>query len=320
MAVWPGHNWPLGATWAEEATDFAVYAPDAESVWLCLFTGDDAEQESRHELTEHSLGIWHGALPGIAPGQQYGFRVDGLWDPEQGLRFNRDKLLLDPYARAVSGRFVTHPAVFGFEVDDSLGATSSPPHRDPRDSAPYVGRSVVVHDDFDWTGDRKLGVRWRDTAIYELHVKGFTELHDLIPEDLRGTYAGLGHQVVTDYLKDLGVTAIELLPMQQFASERHLQGLGLANYWGYNTIGFFAPHADYSSSGDRGQQVTEFKQMVKSLHAAGIEVLLDVVYNHTAEGDAGGPTLCFRGYDDLGAYRRLSRDPTTRTSRTPTGT
>ena len=307
VAVWPGRNWPLGATWGEESTNFAVYAPDAEAMWVCLF--DEEDHETCHELTERSLGIWHGALPGLGPGQRYGFRADGPWDPRQGLRFNRHKLLLDPYARAVSGRFETDPAVFGFEVDDSLAATSTPQRRDERDSAPYVARSVVVHDEFDWGEDRKIGARWRDTAIYELHVKGFTQLHDRIPEELRGTYAGLGHPVVIDYLQDLGITAVELLPVQQFASERHLKQLGLANYWGYNTIGFFAPHAAYSASGDRGQQVTEFKQMVKNFHAAGIEVLLDVVYNHTAEAGSDGPTLSFRGLDDLGTYRRVSSTP-----------
>ncbi len=305
--MWPGRNWPLGATWSEESTNFAVYSPEADAVWLCLF--DDDDEETRYELTEHSLGIWHGALPGVQAGQRYGFRVDGPWEPKQGLRFNKFKLLLDPYARAVCGRFETDPAVFGFEAEAGFEPTTSPPRLDTRDSAPYVGRSVVVHDEFDWGTDRKLGARWRDTAVYELHVKGFTQLHDRIPEQLRGTYAGLGHRVVTDYLHDLGVTAVELLPMQQFVSERHLKALGLSNYWGYNTIGFFAPHAAYSSSGDRGQQVTEFKQMVKNFHAAGIEVLLDVVYNHTAEGDALGPTLSFRGYDDRGTYRRVSSRP-----------
>ena len=303
--VWPGRNWPLGATWSEESTNFAVHAPNATAVWVCLFDDDDVE--TRHVLTEQSLGIWHGALPGVRPGQRYGFRADGPWDPERGLRFNPAKLLLDPYTRAVSGDFVTDPAIFGFEAGDDLRATSTHHVRDERDSAPYVGRSVVVHDDFDWSGDRKIGARWRDTAIYELHVKGFTALHDRIPEELRGTYAGLGHQVVTDYLRDLGITAVELLPTQQFASEPALAKHGLANYWGYNTIGFFAPHAAYSSSGDRGEQVHEFKQMVKNFHAAGIEVFLDVVYNHTAEAGVDGPTLSFRGLDDLGFYKRRSR-------------
>ncbi len=307
VAVWPGRNWPLGATWSEESTNFAVHAPNATAVWLCLFDDEDGtERETRHPLTERSLGIWHGAVPGLLPGQRYGFRADGPWEPDRGLRFNPHKLLLDPYARAVSGEFVTDPAIFGFEAGDDLVATTSPQVRDERDSAPYVGRSVVVHDDFDWTGDRKIGARWRDTAIYELHVKGFTALHDRIPEELRGTYAGLGHPVVTDYLQDLGITAVELLPTQQFASEPALARHGLTNYWGYNTIGFFAPHAAYSSSGDRGEQVREFKQMVKNFHAAGIEVFLDVVYNHTAEAGHDGPTLSFRGLDDLGFYKRAA--------------
>ncbi len=310
VPVWPGRNWPLGATWSPESTNFAVHAPDAAAVWVCLFDdGADGEEETRFPLTERSLGIWHGALPGVQPGQRYGYRVDGPWHPERGLRFNPHKLLLDPYTRAVSGEFATHPAIFGFEVDVDLRATTDPQVRDERDSAPYVGRSVVVHDEFDWGEDRKIGARWRDTAIYELHVKGFTALHDRIPEELRGTYAGLGHHVVTDYLHDLGITAVELLPTQQFASEPALAARGLSNYWGYNTIGFFAPHAAYSASGDRGEQVREFKQMVKNFHAAGIEVYLDVVYNHTAESGVDGPTLSFRGLDDLGVYKRVSKRP-----------
>jgi glycogen debranching enzyme GlgX len=286
VAVWPGRNWPLGATWGEESTNFAVYAPAATCVWVCLFDADGTE--TRHELTERSLGIWHGALPGVPAGQEYGFRADGPWEPDLGLRFNPHKLLLDPYARAVSGEVTPKRAVFG----DNDG-----------DSAPYVARSVVVHDEFDWGDDLKLGRRWRDTVVYELHVKGFTALHDRVPEHLRGTYAGLADPAVTDYLRDLGVTAVELLPVQQFTSEPEVVKRGMTNYWGYNTIGFFAPHAAYSSSGDRGQQVTEFKQMVKALHAAGLEVYLDVVYNHTAESGVDGPTLSFRGLDDLGYYQ-----------------
>jgi glycogen debranching enzyme GlgX len=309
--VWPGRNWPLGALWGEESTNFAVHAPNATAVWVCLFDEDDTglDREVRYALTEQSLGTWHGAVPGVPRGQRYGYRADGPWNPDQGLRFNPHKLLLDPYAHAISGDFVTDPAIFGFEAGPDLQAVRVPHRPDERDSAPYVGRSVVVHDDFDWGDDRKIGARWRDTAIYELHVKGFTALHDRIPEHLRGTYAGLGHQVVTDYLQDLGITAVELLPVQQFANERHLAQLGLTNYWGYNTIGFFAPHAAYSSSGDRGEQITEFKQMVKSFHSAGIEVLLDVVYNHTAEAGVDGPTLSFRGLDDLGFYKRVSDHP-----------
>ncbi len=302
--AWPGSSRPLGSSWQEESTNFAVYAPEATSAWVCLFDEDDVE--TRHLLTEQTLGIWHGAVPGIEPGQRYGFRADGPWEPDQGLRFNPNKLLLDPYARAVSGEFTQDPAIFGYQVPAEEG---EPQLRDERDSAPYVARSVVVRDDFDWSGDRQLRRRWRDTVIYELHVKGFTALHDRIPEEIRGTYAGLGHPVVTDYLHDLGVTAVELLPIHQFVSEPHLAEHGLTNYWGYNSLGYFAPHSEYSSSGDRGQQITEFKEMVKALHAAGIEVILDVVYNHTAESGPLGPTLSFRGLDDLGYYQRVPVDP-----------
>jgi glycogen operon protein len=300
--VWPGRTWPLGADWGEEATNFAVRAPEGTGVWVCLF--DDEDRETRHPLTEVSLGIWHGAVTGVAPGTRYGFRVQGPWEPEMGWRFNVDKLLLDPYARAISGELAYDPAIFGYEL-------RSPDRRSRRDSAAYVPKGVVLHDPaFDWGDDRRPYTRWRDTVIYELHVKGMTALHDRVPEHLRGTYAGLATPPVIDYLLDLGVTAIELLPVQQFVSEPHVMRRGMANYWGYNTIGFFAPHAAYSSAGDRGGQVREFKEMVKAFHAAGIEVILDVVYNHTAEGDVTGPTLSFRGLDDRGFYHRTDhREP-----------
>nr|WP_318152269.1 glycogen debranching protein GlgX [Nocardioides hwasunensis] len=296
MEVWPGRNQPLGATWSEESTNFAVYAPAAEAVWVCVF--DDEGTEVRHRLTEHSLGVWHGALPGLRPGTRYGYRAHGPWDPAAGLRFNAAKLLLDPYARAVSGDLVVDAAIYGYTKGDP--ATIS-----DLDSAAYVPRSVVVHDDFDWEGDTSPARRWRDTVIYEMHVKGMTALHDRVPEALRGTYAGLATPAVTDYLRDLGVTAVELLPIHQFFSEPPLAEKGLVNYWGYNSLGFFAPHNAYSHAGDRGQQVTEFKQMVKAFHAAGLEVILDVVYNHTAEAGPRGPTLCFRGLDDRGYYQRV---------------
>ena len=294
--VWPGRNYPLGASWSDESTNFAVYAPAGTQAWVCLF--DDADVETRYPLTERSLGIWHGALPGIAPGTRYGYRVDGPWLPKEGLRFNPHKLLLDPYGQAVSGGFTPHPAVFGYDQDD-------PDERNLEDSAPYVPRSVVVNDAFDWGDDTPMRRRWRDTVIYEMHVKGMTALHDRVPAELRGTYAGLATPAVTDYLRDLGVTAVELLPVHQFVSEPALVARGTSNYWGYNSIGYFAPHHDYSSSGDRGGQVSEFKRMVKAFHDAGLEVLLDVVYNHTAEAGAEGPTLSFRGLDDRGFYRRV---------------
>ena len=297
--IWPGRNYPLGASWGEEATNFAVYAPQATGVWLCVF--DDDDRERRFPLTEQSLGVWHGAVPGVAPGTRYGYRVDGPWDPRKGLRFNLAKLLLDPYAHAVSGTFTPDPTTYDYQLD-------APDERNDEDSAPYVPRSVVVHDDFDWGDDRPLRRRWRDTVIYEAHVKGMTRLHDRVPEELRGTYAGLATPAVIDYLHDLGVTAIELLPVHQFFSEPALTGRGLVNYWGYNSQGFFAPHNAYSSSGDRGQQVREFKEMVKAFHAAGLEVILDVVYNHTAEAGPLGPTLSFRGLDDLGYYQRVEKD------------
>ncbi|WQQ23725.1 glycogen debranching protein GlgX [Nocardioides renjunii] len=296
MSVWPGRHYPLGATWSHESTNFAVYAPEAESVWVCVFDDDGAER--RHLLTEHSLGVWHGALPGIAPGTLYGYRAHGPWKPDAGLRFNAAKLLLDPYAKAVAGDLVADDAIFGYVVGD-------PENRSDLDSAPFVPRSVVVHDDFQWGTDTSPRRRWRDTVIYEMHVKGMTQLHDRVPEKLRGTYAGLATPAVTDYLRDLGVTAVELLPVHQFFSEPALARRGLVNYWGYNSLGFFAPHNAYSHAGDRGQQVTEFKQMVKAFHEAGLEVILDVVYNHTAEAGPLGPTLSFRGLDDLGYYQRV---------------
>ncbi|MCL2543107.1 MAG: glycogen debranching protein GlgX [Nocardioidaceae bacterium] len=300
--TWPGRNWPLGATWSPESTNFAVYAPRATAVWLCLYDDGPGEAERRVPLTEQSLGIWHGALPDIAPGTRYGYRVDGPWEPDAGLRFNASKVLLDPYGLAVSGEVEPGVATLAYDVDDPSAPSDI-------DSAPATARSVVVDPGFDWGEDEPMKRRWRDTVIYELHVKGYTRLHDRVPEELRGTYAGLGHPVVTDYLRDLGVTAVELLPVHQFVPEPALVERGLTNYWGYNSIGFFAPHAAYSSSGDRGQQVTEFKQMVKSLHAAGIEVILDVVYNHTAEAGSQGPALSFRGFDDRGFYRRSPADP-----------
>ncbi|MBJ7527901.1 MAG: glycogen debranching protein GlgX [Nocardioides sp.] len=303
--VWPGRNWPLGATWSQESTNFAVYAPAATEAWVCIFEdgpegpdGPGPDVETRYPLTERSLGIFHGALPALPRGTRYGYRVDGPWDPERGMRFNPAKLLLDPYGLAVSGDYTPDAATFGY-------VRGAPSEQDHEDSAPHVPRSVVVDTSFDWEGDAPMRRRWRDTVIYEAHVKGMTQLHPRVPEWLRGTYAGLANPAVIDYLKDLGVTAVELLPIHEFVSEPGLTERGASNYWGYNSIGYFAPHHAYAATGDRGEQVVEFKKMVKAFHQAGLEVILDVVYNHTAEAGPLGPTLSFRGLDDRGFYKRV---------------
>ncbi len=292
---WPGHWTPLGATPDADGTNFALWSRGAERVDLCLF--DDDGTETRVPLEESTFHTWHGYLPRIRPGQRYGYRVHGPWEPYRSARFNAAKLLIDPYAKAVDGRYVLHDAVFGHrrDLDDTV--------RDDRDSAPYVPRSVVVHDDFDWGADAPPATPWADTVIYEAHVKGFTKRHPKVPEHLRGTYAGMAHPAAVQHLVDLGVTAVELLPVHEFVSEPHLLERNLTNYWGYNSIGYFAPHGAYSSAGTTGQQVREFKAMVKALHEAGLEVILDVVYNHTAEGGQDGPTLCFRGIDNPAYYR-----------------
>ncbi len=295
---WPGAPTPLGARWDGEGTNVALFSQGAEAVDLCLF--DDAGRESRIALEETTHHVWHGYLPQVGPGQRYGFRVDGPYDPDRGLRFNPSKLLVDPYARALDGDFVLHDAVLG----EHRNNTDPTGHQDHRDSAPYVPKSVVVHDAFPWGADHhRPHHAWSDTVIYELHVRGFTMRHPDIPAHLRGTYAGLAHPAAIAHLQRLGVTAVELMPVHHFVSEPHLLRRGLTNYWGYNSLGYFAPHAGFSASGSRGEQVREFKAMVRALHAAGMEVLLDVVYNHTAEGDATGPTLSFRGIDNAHYYR-----------------
>ncbi|WP_260609684.1 glycogen debranching protein GlgX [Streptomyces sp. WAC06614] len=306
--VWPGSSDPLGARYrggpeGVAGTNFALWAPGAESVELCLFDASGAE--TRCALTELTHEIWHGFVPGVRPGQRYGFRVHGRWDPWTGARYNPAKLLLDPYARAVDGDFTLPPEVYG-HVRDWPQQYIADTVRDDRDSAPYVPKGVVVHDDDDWADDVRPRTPWEDSVIYELHVRGFTMRHPGIPEELRGTYAGLAHPAAVRHLTDLGVTAVELLPVHQFAHEDHLLRRGLRNYWGYNSIGYFAPHAGYSASGTAGQQVGEFKRMVRALHAAGIEVILDVVYNHTAEAGELGPTLSLRGIDNRGYYRLQS--------------
>ncbi|MFD0368919.1 glycogen debranching protein GlgX [Streptomyces sp. NPDC127114] len=309
--VWPGAPTPLGARCrvgpdGVAGTNFALWAGGAEAVELCLFDG--AGRETRVELTELTHEIWHGFVPGVGPGQRYGYRVHGRWDPWTGARWNPAKLLLDPYARAVDGDFARSglpPEVYG-HVRDWPQQHVADTVRDERDSAPYVPKGVVVQDDDDWSDDRRPKTPWPDSVIYELHVKGFTARHPGIPEHLRGTYAGLAHPAAVEHLVRLGVTAVELLPVHQFAHEDHLLRRGLTNYWGYNSIGYFAPHAGYSSSGTAGQQVGEFKRMVRALHAAGIEVILDVVYNHTAEAGELGPTLSLKGIDNRGYYRLQS--------------
>ncbi|MGZ6752037.1 MAG: glycogen debranching protein GlgX [Nocardioides sp.] len=305
IETWPGSAYPLGATFDGSGTNFAIFSEAAERVELCLFDGAAGElQETRVELTEVDAYVWHCYLPTVRPGQRYGYRVHGPYDPEHGVRCNPNKLLLDPYAKATAGEIDWDQSLFGYTFGD-------PDSRNDDDSAAHMTLGVVINPFFDWEGDRRPGIPYNESVIYEAHVKGLTQLHPDIPEELRGTYAGLAHPAITSHLTKLGVTAIELMPVHQFVQDSTLLDKGLRNYWGYNTLGFFAPHADYASTaGDEtalGQQVQEFKSLVKSMHAAGIEVILDVVYNHTAEGNHLGPTLSFKGIDN-GAYYRLEED------------
>ncbi|MEV5977049.1 glycogen debranching protein GlgX [Streptomyces sp. NPDC052114] len=316
--VWPGAPTPLGARFrvgpdGVAGTNFALWAGGAEAVELCLFDAEGVETRCR--LTELTHEIWHGFVPDVRPGQRYGYRVHGRWDPWTGARWNPAKLLLDPYARAVDGGpgndYGRLPAEVYGHVRDWPQQQVADTVRDDRDSAPYVPKGVVVHDDApddEWSDDRRPKTPWADSVIYELHVRGFTRLHPGIPEELRGTYAGLAHPAALDHLVRLGVTAVELLPVHQFAHEDHLLRRGLRNYWGYNSIGYFAPHAAYAASGTTGQQVGEFRRMVRALHEAGIEVILDVVYNHTAEAGELGPMLSFKGIDNRGYYRLREND------------
>ncbi len=300
---WPGRPSPLGVTWDGAGVNVALYAPVAEAVEFSLFgEGDGPDAETRIPLTERTNSVWHGYLPGIRPGARYGFRVHGPFAPSRGLRANPAKLLLDPYARAIDGEL----SAAGVREGTVFGGTTAP---DPRDSAPYVPKAVVVAEDFDWGSDRPPKTPWAETVLYEMHVRGFTMQHPDVPEGMRGTYAGLASPAAIGHLTDLGVTAVELLPVHQFLSEPGLLRKGLSNYWGYNSIGYFAPHNGYAASGSRGEQVAEFRSMVTALHRAGIEVILDVVYNHTAEGDEHGPTLSFRGIDNAVYYRLLDFDP-----------
>jgi isoamylase len=299
VEIWPGRAYPLGAAYDGTGTNFALFSEVAEQVELCLF--DDDGNETRVPLREVDGFVWHGYLLGVGPGQRYGYRVHGPYRPAAGQRCNPAKLLLDPYAKAIEGAVNWHPAVFAYPFDDPDG-------RNDADSAPHVPRSVVINPYFDWGMDRPPRTPYHETVIYEAHVRGLTKLHPQVPQEERGTYRGLAHPAVIEHLKGLGVTAIELMPVHQFVTDGGLADRGLANYWGYNTIGYFAPHNAYSATGAGGQQVQEFKSMVRDLHEAGIEVILDVVYNHTAEGNHLGPTLCFRGVDNAAYYRLTDQD------------
>jgi glycogen operon protein len=306
MRVWPGSPAPLGATFDGEGTNFALFSEFATGVELCLFDALEVREVARIPLRERTGEIWHCYLPDVRPGTLYGFRVAGPYAPAEGHRFNPHKLLLDPYARAISGTIRWSDAQFGYDLQSGDDLTF-----DDGDSAPGMPKSVVVDDAFNWAGDERPNVPWNRTVIYEAHVKGMTQLHPDIPEEMRGTYLGLSMDPVIDHLQSLGVTAIELLPVHQFASEWHLRDKGLVNYWGYASIGFFAPDVRYSTTRageNRGEQVDEFKTMVKRFHSAGIEVILDVVYNHTGEGNHRGPTLCFRGIDNRSYYHLVPDD------------
>ena len=299
METWPGSAYPLGATFDGSGTNFALFSEIAEKIELCLF--DDNGVETRVELLEIDAYVWHAYLPQVQPGQRYGYRVSGEYDPESGKRCNPNKLLLDPYAKATSGDFDWDPCLFAYNFGDPLS-------RNDEDSASHTMMGIVINPFFDWAGDRHPRVPYNDTVIYEAHVKGLTQLHPDIPVEQRGTYSGLSHPAVIEHLQKLGVTTLELMPVHQFVQDSTLLDKGLRNYWGYNTIGFFAPESSYSSTGDRGQQVQEFKGMVRSMHDAGIEVVLDVVYNHTAEGNHLGPTISFKGIDNSAYYRLVDND------------
>ncbi|HEX4905867.1 MAG TPA: glycogen debranching protein GlgX [Acidimicrobiales bacterium] len=301
MRVWPGEPYPLGATYDGTGTNFALFSEVAERVELCLF--DDKNRETqRVELPEVTAFVWHCYLPNVGPGQRYGFRVHGPWDPANGLRGNRHKLLMDPYARAVDGEIDWTERCFGYRFSD-------PNRRNDGDSARHVFKSVVTNPYFDWRNDRHPRTPWHETVVYEVHVKGFTMRHPGIPEEQRGTYAGIASPAAIDHFKRLGITAVELMPVHQFVHDAHLVERGLRNYWGYNSIGFFAPHNEYSSTQGPGDCVQEFRSMVRALHDNNIEVILDVVYNHTAEGNHMGPTLSFKGIDNPAYYRLVADDP-----------
>src|SRR3989441_5411833 len=306
VKTWPGKPYPLGATWLGNGVNFAIFSEHATGVELCLFDNIDAPHENaRVPLREQTGQVWHVFLPDARPGQLYGFRVAGPYEPNHGLRFNDSKLLLDPYAKAIAGQINWSDEMFGYVVGDKAEDLT----RDSRDNAWAMPKSVVIDGGFDWGDEKRPNTSLAETVIYEVHVKGFTKLWQEVPEQLRGTYAGVANEQAIRYLKNLGVTAVELLPVHTRLDDKALVDRGLTNYWGYNTIGFFAPQASYSSNRQPGAEVIEFKGMVRNLHAAGIEVILDVVYNHTGEGNHLGPTVCFRGVDNPAYYRLLADNP-----------
>ncbi|HEX5523053.1 MAG TPA: glycogen debranching protein GlgX [Pedococcus sp.] len=304
MEIWPGKPYPLGATFDGSGVNFAIFSEIAELVELCLI--DDSGEETRLDLPEVDGFVWHGFLPGLQPGQRYGFRVHGPYDPAKGHRCNPAKLLLDPYAKAIDGQGDGDESLFSYHFGERH--PDDPEELNTLDSLGHTMLSVVINPFFDWGQDRSPAHEYHESVIYEAHVKGLTKLHPDVPEEIRGTYAGIAHPATIAHLKDLGITAIELMPVHQFVQDFHLLDRGLSNYWGYNTIGFLAPHNGYAAYGTRGEQVAEFKSMVKALHEANIEVILDVVYNHTAEGNHMGPTMCFRGIDNAAYYRLVDED------------
>lgn len=305
VRVWTGTPYPLGATWTGEGVNFALYSENAIGVDLCLFDEPDTEQETiRIRVTERIDYVWHVFLPDVKPGQLYGYRVYGPYEPQNGHRFNASKVLIDPYAKAIAGKILWGPEMFGYPLEDPAGDLK----RDYRDNASQIPKCVVIDPAFDWAGDKAPRIPLNESVIYEVHVTGFSKLSKNVPEQLRGTYAGLATPSSIEYFKSLGVTAIELLPVHEHVDDSILEDRGLTNYWGYNSIGFFAPESSYSSTGVTGGQVTEFKEMVRAFHKAGLEVIIDVVYNHTAEGNHLGPTLSFKGIDNAAYYRLVAND------------
>jgi isoamylase len=306
MRAWPGRPYPLGATWDGAGVNFAIFSEHAKKVELCLFDAVNDEKEVHRIALRHQTDlVWHAYLPDAMPGQLYGYRVDGPYEPAKGIRFNPHKMLLDPYAKSIGRDLRWHDAVFGYKVGDEGQDLSF----DNRDSAPYAPLAVVIDSAFTWGDDRRLRTPWHKTLIYELHVKGFTQLNPHVPEKIRGTYAGLASEAAVKHLQELGVTAVEILPIHHFLDDRHLLERGLVNYWGYNSLAYFVPASRYTATAIPQDAVQQFKMMVRAMHAAGIEVIIDVVYNHTAEGNQMGPTLSFRGIDNAAYYRLSPEDP-----------